>query len=153
MVKYARRSDRTRPSSRLIGIFFGAALLMASVPAYGGAPTAQIQSAVEKVLVVLKDGKLQPEAKRKELREAIYPKFDFAEMARRSLGNHWSRRNAQEQCWPCQPSQVLGTIGGKEQTCQGQRQGHRSRDIEVLTRFQHGRLSVYEKHQYRRQHG
>ena len=97
MLNYAQCSDQRRRSSRLIGIMFGSALLAASGPAYGGAPTVQIQSAVEKVLVVLRDGELQPEAKRKELREAIYPKFDFAEMARRSLGNHWPRRNAQEQ--------------------------------------------------------
>src|SRR5690606_35135812 len=41
--------------------------------------------------------KLKPEAKRNELRQALYPKFDFTEMARRSLGPHWQRRSAQEQ--------------------------------------------------------
>ena len=66
-------------------------------PAHAGAPTEQIQSAVEKATTILKDPKLQPEAKRKELREAVYPKFDFAEMARRSLGSHWQRRSPEEQ--------------------------------------------------------
>jgi len=27
----------------------------------------------------------------------VYPKFDFAEMARRSLGTHWQRRSPEEQ--------------------------------------------------------
>ena len=35
--------------------------------------------------------------KKKELRDAIYPKFDFPEMARRSLGSHWQKRSPQEQ--------------------------------------------------------
>lgn len=65
-------------------------------PVYAGAPTAEIQSAVEKALAILRDPKLQSEAKRKALREALYPKFDFAEMARRSLGSHWQRRSAEE---------------------------------------------------------
>jgi phospholipid transport system substrate-binding protein len=65
--------------------------------ARAGAPTEQIQSGVEKVIAILKDPKLQAEAKRKQLREVIYPKFDFTEMARRSLGSHWQRRSPQEQ--------------------------------------------------------
>ena len=65
--------------------------------ASAGAPTEQIQSAVEKVTTILKDPKLQAEGKRKELRDAVYPKFDFTEMARRSLGSHWQRRSPDEQ--------------------------------------------------------
>jgi phospholipid transport system substrate-binding protein len=65
--------------------------------ASAGAPTEQIQSAVERVTGILKDSKLQAEAKRKELKNAVYPKFDFTEMARRSLGSHWQRRSPEEQ--------------------------------------------------------
>jgi phospholipid transport system substrate-binding protein len=97
MLIYARSTYRRRRTARLMGSIFGLVLMAASGPAYAGAPTAQIQSAVEKALAILRDGKLPPDTKRKELREAIYPKFDFAEMARRSLGNHWQRRNPQEQ--------------------------------------------------------
>jgi len=66
-------------------------------PANAGAPTEQIQTAIEKVMTILKDPKLQAESKKKELREVIYPKFDFTEMARRSLGSHWQRRTTEEQ--------------------------------------------------------
>ena len=65
--------------------------------ARAGAATAQIQAAVEKALSILRDPKLQSDAKRKELRAAIYPKFDFPEMARRSLGSHWQKRSPHEQ--------------------------------------------------------
>ena len=72
-------------------------LAFSGAKALAGAPTEQIQTAVEKVTTILKDPKLQAEAKRKELREVVYAKFDFAEMARRSLGSHWQRRSAEEQ--------------------------------------------------------
>jgi phospholipid transport system substrate-binding protein len=66
-------------------------------PLKAGAPTEQIQGAVERVTTILKDPKLQTETKRKELRQAVYPKFDFTEMAKRSLGSHWQRRTPDEQ--------------------------------------------------------
>ena len=74
-----------------------AAFLGQPLGAIAGAPTDQIQSAVEKVTTILKDPKLQGDAKKKELREIVYPKFDFNEMARRSLGSHWQRRSPEEQ--------------------------------------------------------
>ena len=79
-----------------LGILFTASILHIAVAA-AGTPTEQIQSAVEKVTTILRDPKIQTEAKRKELRQAIYPKFDFAEMAKRSLGSHWPRRSRDEQ--------------------------------------------------------
>ena len=39
----------------------------------------------------------QKENLRAQLAEVIYPRFDFAEMAKRSLGPHWGRRTAEEQ--------------------------------------------------------
>lgn len=78
------------------GIFLAAGLFNVCV-VNAGAPTEQIQGAVEKATTILKDPKLQIETKRKELREAVYPKFDFAEMAKRSLGSHWQRRSPEEQ--------------------------------------------------------
>ena len=70
-------------------------------PVSAGAPAEQIQGAVEKVVATLKDPKLKSAAKKQErldqLRQVIYPKFDFAEMAKRSLGGHWQKRSADEQ--------------------------------------------------------
>jgi len=60
-----------------------------------------MRSTIEKVLAVLKDPSLKAGAKKSErldqLRQAIYPKFDFAEMAKRSLGAQWQRRSPEEQ--------------------------------------------------------
>ena len=67
----------------------------------GGVPTDQIKSTVDKALVVLKDPRFKPAAKAKERREQLkqilFARFDFAEMAKRSLGANWRRRTPKEQ--------------------------------------------------------
>jgi phospholipid transport system substrate-binding protein len=69
--------------------------------AAGGVPTDQIKSTVDKALVVLKDPRFKPAAKTKERREQLkqilFARFDFTEMAKRSLGANWRRRTAKEQ--------------------------------------------------------
>ena len=71
-------------------------LLLIALPLSAGAPSDQTRSTIEKVLAVLKD----PAAKSNRLdriRQVINPSFDFAEMAKRSLGTHWQRRTPAEQ--------------------------------------------------------
>jgi len=69
--------------------------------AVGGVPTDQIKSTVDKALVVLKDPRFKPAARAKERREQVkqilFARFDFAEMAKRSLGANWRRRTPKEQ--------------------------------------------------------
>ena len=66
-----------------------------------GVPTDQIRVTVDRVLMILKDPALisagAKEARRSELRKAIFPRFDFEEMAKRSLGSEWRRRTPAEQ--------------------------------------------------------
>jgi phospholipid transport system substrate-binding protein len=66
-----------------------------------GVPTDQIKSTVDKALVVLKDPRFKPVAKTKErraqLKQILFARFDFTEMARRALGANWRRRTTQEQ--------------------------------------------------------
>ena len=81
---------------------FGVVLFTAvAAPSHAGAPADQMRGAIEKVVSVLKDPNLKSGAKRSErldqLRQAIYQKFDFAEMAKRSLGAQWQRRSPEEQ--------------------------------------------------------
>jgi phospholipid transport system substrate-binding protein len=80
----------------LVGISY----LLIAFPLSAGAPTDQVQATVEKVLAILQDPRLKSEAKRKErrdqLRQAIYARFDFTEMAKRSLGSHWRQRSPKE---------------------------------------------------------
>ncbi|MBI4528998.1 MAG: ABC transporter substrate-binding protein [Deltaproteobacteria bacterium] len=66
-----------------------------------GVPTDKIRETVDKTIAILRNPRLKPQDKTKErrqlLRQAIYPRFDFAEMAKRSLGANWRRRTPQEQ--------------------------------------------------------
>ena len=66
-----------------------------------GVPTEQIRVTVDQVLRILKDPALNAasakEARRSELTKAILPRFDFEEMAKRSLGAEWRRRTPAEQ--------------------------------------------------------
>jgi phospholipid transport system substrate-binding protein len=85
-----------------IGLMLALVLYFGPVEApLAGAPAQEIQSAIERVLSILKDPKLKAESKRAErleqLRKVVYSKFDFAEMARRSLGAQWQRRSPDEQ--------------------------------------------------------
>jgi phospholipid transport system substrate-binding protein len=68
---------------------------------YAGVPTDQIRGASDQVLEILNNPKLRSESakeeRRAQLRQLIYPRFDFAEMARRSLGATWQKVSAREQ--------------------------------------------------------
>jgi phospholipid transport system substrate-binding protein len=70
--------------------------LFVAMPLSAGAPSDQTRATIEKVLAVLQDPAAKSE-RRERLRQVIYPSFDFAEMAKRSLGAYWRRRNATEQ--------------------------------------------------------
>ena len=69
--------------------------------AHAGLPTEQIKTTVDNALVVLKDPQLKPPAKlrerRDQLKQILFARFDFTEMAKRSLGANWRRRSPQEQ--------------------------------------------------------
>lgn len=69
--------------------------------ASAGVPTEQVRATVNRVLMILKDPALNSagakEARRAELSKAILPRFDFEEMAKRSLGAEWRRRTPAEQ--------------------------------------------------------
>jgi phospholipid transport system substrate-binding protein len=78
----------------ITAVFFAAA-------AHAGAPTDQTRQTVDKVFAILSDPGLKSPAKHQErrdrLRQVIYPRFDFTEMAKRSLGPHWGRISPQQQ--------------------------------------------------------
>ena len=56
---------------------------------------------MDKALAVLKDPRLKPPAKLKErrdqMKQILFARFDFTEMAKRALGANWRRRTPQEQ--------------------------------------------------------
>jgi len=94
-----------RKNSSMLKIFvvllLTAALSIVARRAAAGVPTEQIKTTVEKALVVLKDPQLKTPAKmserRDQLRQILFARFDFTEMARRALGANWRRRTPQEQ--------------------------------------------------------
>jgi phospholipid transport system substrate-binding protein len=93
-------SPLNNPVKLLIALLFAVVTQTVS-DACAGLPTDQIKATVDKALVVLKDPRLKPPAKqterREQLKQVLFSRFNFAEMAKRSLGPNWPRRTPQEQ--------------------------------------------------------
>jgi phospholipid transport system substrate-binding protein len=92
---------RNRDPGRVPTLLIWAFLLFPPYNALADSPTPQIKSTVDQVIQILTNPQLQGEGKkqerRKRLRETIFARFDFQEMAQRSLGAHWQRRTPEEQ--------------------------------------------------------
>jgi phospholipid transport system substrate-binding protein len=90
--KFLRRSW-----TPVVGILY----LLVAVLARAGGPTDEVRAAIEKVQMLLNDAQLKAAGKKEQrldqLRQVIQPKFDFTEMAKRSLGANWQKRNPEEQ--------------------------------------------------------
>jgi phospholipid transport system substrate-binding protein len=76
-------------------------LLCGVAPLQAGQPTEAIRAAIDQGVEIVKGAKLDSKADKtsviNQLREIVYPLFDFDEMARRSLGPHWRRLKPQQQ--------------------------------------------------------
>jgi phospholipid transport system substrate-binding protein len=66
-----------------------------------GVPTEQVRQTADKVLQVLQDPQSKsnsnPAQRREQLTQILASRFDFAEMAKRSLGANWQKGSASEQ--------------------------------------------------------
>lgn len=83
-------------------IFSGiSALVFSSLSFAQDGPTVQVKATINGVLDILKDPALKGPEKEgvrgEQMKKIIYARFDFSEMAKRSLGLHWRKRTAQEQ--------------------------------------------------------
>jgi phospholipid transport system substrate-binding protein len=82
-------------------VLLGAMPFFAALPLHAGAPTEEIRTAIDKGVQILKSAKLDSGKQRAQvidqLREIVYTRFDFDEMAKRSLGSHWRRLSPQQQ--------------------------------------------------------
>ena len=89
-----------RPIRKALILYGISALVLSSISFAQAGATAQVKGTVDKVLEILRDPALKApdkaEARRKKLKEVIYPRFDFLEMAKRSLGTHWRNRTPKE---------------------------------------------------------
>jgi phospholipid transport system substrate-binding protein len=97
-------SDQHNMLTRIKLIFFVSLmgmLLCGALPLQAGAPTDEIRTAIDKGVQILKSAKLDSSKQRAQvidqLRDIVYTRFDFDEMAKRSLGSHWRRLSPQQQ--------------------------------------------------------
>ena len=78
---------------------------------WAATPMEQVKVTADRVMEILKDPKLQGDVNKKErreqLRQAIVPRFDFAEMAKRSLGSQWNRNPEKQQEFVAAFTQLL----------------------------------------------
>ena len=88
-------------SGRSLILYLLALSLLCGSTALAGEPTEEVKSTVDQVIKILTDPRYKGEAnqqeRRKLLRDTISPRFDFQEMAKRSLGVEWGRRTPEEQ--------------------------------------------------------
>jgi phospholipid transport system substrate-binding protein len=85
----------------LSAVAFAILLLMQPMVAIAGAPAEQVRETVDQLLMILNDPQLKGERKkdqrREKLRQVMHQRFDFTEMAKRSLGAHWRRLSPEQQ--------------------------------------------------------
>lgn len=92
---------KQKPNSTVAALLLLFFALVVPSPSSAGAPTEQIRASVDKIVAILNNPQLKSAAKIKErrdqLRQAISSRFDFTEMARRSLASQWRRLGPKEQ--------------------------------------------------------
>lgn len=87
---------------RLLRILLGTCVLtlLLAASASAGEPTDQVRQSVDKVLNILRNKELKrPERtqeRRAAIRKIVDERFDFEEMAKRSLALHWRKRTSEE---------------------------------------------------------
>ena len=79
----------------ILGIGINLSFFTGGTSLWASAAREQVKTTIDQVMAILKDPKLQGPGKkterREKLRQVILPRFDFAEMAKRALGNNWNR--------------------------------------------------------------
>lgn len=82
----------------IFALLFSLASLSAS---FADRPMQEVEETVGRVLAILRAYKSQDgdrlRERREKLLQAILPRFDFREMAKRSLGSHWQRQAARQE--------------------------------------------------------
>lgn len=85
----------------LLTLLTGLCLACFPLCADAGEPTDQVKETVDAVMKILNDKELGKPEKEKErranIRQAVIKRFDFEEMAKRSLAAHWKDRTPAEQ--------------------------------------------------------
>jgi phospholipid transport system substrate-binding protein len=86
--------------ARIVGILILVASTCSVPGAWAGAPTDELRDGVDRVFKILRDPQMAGEVNATRRRSAIFTAadtiFDFGEMAKRSLGQHWTARTPVE---------------------------------------------------------
>jgi len=69
----------------------------ASAAVLGNDPTAMVKAVIDQATAVVRDTQTSTPARDKRLREIAEANFDFADMARTTLGYHWRQLSQQQQ--------------------------------------------------------
>jgi len=89
-----------KPIPLLCSIMLILSFLGFAVPGLSGEPTEKIQQTTDKILSILTNPSLKDLSKAKErkrlIRNAVDERFDWEEMAQRSLARHWDQRTEEE---------------------------------------------------------
>lgn len=92
------------PNANVLGVtwvILGLVIVFHSPLAVAGVPRDQVRGTVDRVMTILQDPRSKSPDKRQERREqlskVVSARFDFAEMARRSLGAEWRRLKPSQQ--------------------------------------------------------
>jgi phospholipid transport system substrate-binding protein len=92
---------RLRKFYSRVTVLAGILLIAEPFSASAGVCADQVRATVEKVVAILQDQRLKPEAqynqRQTRLRQVIESKFDIEEMAKRALGSNWQARSLQQQ--------------------------------------------------------
>ena len=88
----------TALSFSIVFLLLGTVAVTGSEPNHD--PMEQLQGTIDAIIKLLRDPEFKKPDKKEQLRhdisEIINERFDFKEMAKRSLGVHWRKRNAEE---------------------------------------------------------
>ena len=75
-------------------------MLLQVVPLYAGEPTDQMKQTIDSILDILRNKELKrpgmTQQRRAEIWKVLSERFDFEEMAKRSLALHWRKRTPEE---------------------------------------------------------
>ncbi|MFO0416131.1 MAG: phospholipid-binding protein MlaC [Pseudomonadota bacterium] len=86
----------TRIISTLVAVLIAASTALANT---GSSPKAEMQKTIDDIIVIAgaHQGDGEKSVRRQKLRDLINPKFNFAEMSKRSLGAKWNELNPEQQ--------------------------------------------------------
>src|SRR5262249_27394169 len=90
-------------ATRWVGVgalLSGLLLISVTSLAQAGEPQEKVRETIDAVLAVLQDKSMQgpenTEKRRERMRQAVYQRFGFEEMAQRALGQYWPKRTPAE---------------------------------------------------------